>query len=669
MPKLLNKEETQNAGGVTIKRRKKWPIAVICVLLVAVGAFALWQNTGKKSAVIISPTETALLVRTDLEDTVSATGTVESAQSMTVYSTMAYTVQEVLVEVGDRVEEGQLLCKLDDQNIQDQIETQQAGLDASKAVSNASINAARDNYEQFKTSLEKGLNASIINAENAVTNAYNAYTAAQNNYDRYLAGLQAGENATLLAQESALRNARNAVENAHDAYDKAVDGVETAEDALENLEDAVRTAKSARRQAADAMETYQEQMADLSDEIASLEQREGELKQAIEAEQDEAVKAQLQTQLLEVQGTVTTKRGEKLVLQMQGSQVESAYSAAQSAYLQAQAGLEQGEQAVELAESQVETCADAIVTTEEAYETTLKQYNAALTSVDNALADYAKNVETAFSAYETAKTSLEAAKTSAQNQLETYKNNLNSAYASADKSTTETTIRQLQADLASTEITAPMSGTVTAVYAEVGSAGSGLLFVIEDTENFVISTSVKDYDIAVVEEGTLATIRSDATGDDVYEGQVTYIAPTANKTAMGMTDTSGDISFATDVAVTSKDTRLRIGLTVRMNFIVAREENALAAPYDAIYTNAQKESCILIAEKQEDGTWILREQQVECGLETDLDVAVKSDGLTDGMMVISEPEKYLQYVGQPVTIGTGSVNTLEAMRQEMMGGS
>ena len=40
------------------------------------------------------------------------------------------------------------------------------------------------------------------------------------------------------------------------------------------------------------------------------------------------------------------------------------------------------------------------------------------------------------------------------------------------------------------------------------------------------------------------------------------------------------------------------------------------------------------------------------------------------MTVISEPEKYLQYVGQPVTIGTGgNVSTLEAMRQEMMGGS
>ena len=649
MAELLQKEKELDA--VPLKRRRKWPVVVAILLVAALITGLLLLNKG--TDVIISPTETALVVRTDLEDTVSATGTVESAHSMTVYSTMAYTVQQVMVEVGDRVEEGQLLCKLDDQNIRDQIETQQAGLDASTAASNASINAAQDNYQQFKNALEKGLNTTIISAENAVTNAYNNYISAQNNYDRYLAGLQAGENTTLLAQESALRNARNGVESAYDAHEKAQDSAEKAEDALDDLEDAVRQAKSARREASAALDAYQEELEKLNNALSTLEQSETTLNQKIHAEVDEAVKAQLQSELQQVQSDITTKNGEKILLQLHGSQLESAYSAAQSAYIQAQAALEQGEQAIELAEAQIESCADAIITAEEAYETTLKQYNAALTSVDNALADYAKNVEIAFAAYETAKTSLEAAKTAAQNQLETYKNNLNSAYAGANKGTTEATLRQLQADLDGTEITAPMAGTVTAVYAEVGSAGSGLLFVIEDTENFVITTSVKDYDIAVVEEGTKATIRSDATGDDIYEGQVTYIAPTANKTAMGMTDTSGDISFAADVAVTSRDTRLRIGLTVRMNFIVAQEENALAVPYDAIYTNASGESCLLIADKQDDGTWMLREQVVECGLETDLDASVKACGLTEGMTVISEPETYLQYLGQPVIIGSG----------------
>ena len=61
----------------------------------------------------------------------------------------------------------------------------------------------------------------------------------------------------------------------------------------------------------------------------------------------------------------------------------------------------------------------------------------------------------------------------------------------------------------------------------------------------------------------------------------------------------------------------------------------------------------MIADKQDDSTWLLREQVVECGLETDLDVSVKANGLTEGMTVISEPETYLQYIGQSVIIGSG----------------
>ena len=139
---------------------------------------------------------------------------------------------------------------------------------------------------------------------------------------------------------------------------------------------------------------------------------------------------------------------------------------------------------------------------------------------------------------------------------------------------------------------------------------------------------------------------------------MTAIAPTANKNAMGLTDTSGDISFATDVEVTSRETDLRIGLSVRLNFIVAEEKGALAAPYDAVYTNAAGQSCVMIATPQEDGSYLLEEVPVELGLETDLDIAVKGEGLTEDVMVISGPEQYLKYLGQTVTIGSAGQSRL-----------
>ncbi len=658
---LEEKTVSPKGDGVRLKQRRKWPYVVVAVLLVLTAA-GIWavQNV-QRAVVTISSTDTARLVRGDLQDSISTTGTVESAKSMTVYSTKAYTVQEVFVEVGDRVEAGQPLCKLDDQNIQNQIESQQASLEATSNSSNAAITSARDNYEQFKESLEKGTNASIISAENAVTNALNAYQTAQENYDRYLAGLNAGENTTLLAQETALSNALKAVENAYDAYEKALEALEDAQEAYEDAEESLADAEDALWDAEELLEELTEELEACEDDLKDLEKQENALLEQLENTDEESEKVSLQTQLDQVRQNVQQENLSRLTIQLQIAQAESTYTSARSMVTQIETALEQYEKAWDAAETQVETCAEAITTAEENRITVQKQYNAALTSVDNLLADYAKNVETAYQAYQTAQASLTAAKTSAQNQLQTYKNSLNSAYANAGKATLEVSLRQLQAELDGTEITAPMSGTVTAVYAEVGSAGSGLLFVIEDTENFVISTSVKDYDITSVAVGTEAKIRSDATGDDLYEGEVTYLAPTANKTAMGMTDTSGDISFAADVKVNSQDTKLRIGLNVRLELIVAEETDALAAPYDAIYQNAQGNHCVLLAQEQEDGLYLLAEAPVELGLETDLDVAVKSNNLTDGMMVVCSPEQYLQYVGQKIAVGT-------AARQGLLGG-
>ncbi len=659
---LKIQEETQTA--VKTKGKIRWPLIMVAAAVGVAGTVFLGGRFYGAGQVIINPTETAKLVLTDLHDSVSANGMVESAERTTIYSTMAYTVQEVLVEVGDRVESGQLLCKLDDQNIRDQIQTQQAGLDAAVASGNAAIKSARDNYNQFKSNLENGKNTSIINAENALTNAQNAYITAQSNYDRYFAGMQAGENTTLLAQENALRNARTAVENAYDARTAAEKALERAQDAQEDLEENRRNASSAFDDAEEAMDDHEDEIKDTRRSQKTLESRKAQLEQQLAVSADPVLEAELATVETELV-TVAAKLSQLTALT---SQLDAAYSGAKTALAQAEAAEEQGKAACDSAEAQLDTCDKSIVNAEAAYETASKQYQAAITTVDNTLADHAKNVDTALAAYVNAQKTLDAVKTAAQDQLQTYKNTLNSAYANAGKATTEVALEQLQADLTATEITAPKAGTVTAVYAEVGSAGSGLLFVIEDTENFVVTTSLKDYDIAAVQEGTPVNIRSDATGDDVYQGQVTYIAPTATKNALGLTDTGSEVTFAAEVKVDSKDTRLRIGLNVRLEMVVAQAPNVLAVPYEAVYQNANGVSCILLAEEQADGTWILREQEVELGLETDLDIAVKSKNLTDGMTVIGNPEKYLQYVGQTVSIGSGGAGSAEQLRREMMGG-
>lgn len=59
---------------------------------------------------------------------------------------------------------------------------------------------------------------------------------------------------------------------------------------------------------------------------------------------------------------------------------------------------------------------------------------------------------------------------------------------------------------------------MTAVYAKEGVPAAGLLFVVENTDDLVIKTALKEYDVATVQEGMPTEIKSDATGEEVFRG-------------------------------------------------------------------------------------------------------------------------------------------------------
>ena len=656
---LLKKKAGHSSGENAPKppRRpiKKGPITIAAGVLLVLAVSLLGRGKSGGDATL-ALTDTTVLSRTDLQNTISATGTVESASSMMVYSTLAYTVQEVPVEVGDYVEEGQLLARLDSQNIQDQIDSQEAGRSASSGSSAAAIASARDNYEQFKAGLEDGMNSGILSAESAVTNAYNTYTNAVTTYERYKEGLDSGENATLLNQDAALRGARTTMESAQENYTNALDALYTAEDdindAQADLDDAQNDLDDAERDRDRTSDELQAEITALQTQIAAggedaaqltaqLESKKAELSSLTQAQTDFSARQAELTQ------DVSKLTQEKATYESKVAQLESTVKSYENA-------LKQAEKARDSCDKQVATAQRNVTDAETAYAAAITQYNATVTTVDNTLADYATAVETSYEAYQTAQTNLQSAKVSAQNQLQSYRDNLNSAYAGASTAVTDVSLRQLRADLADTEIKAPVAGTVTAVYAEVGSAGSGLLFVIEDVDDLVVATSVKDYDVGTVKTGMPVTIKSDSTGDAVYDGEITSIAPTADKTAAGTTNTSGgDVSFAADVAVRSEDTGLRIGMSVRLNFLVEKADSVLSVPYGALYQNDAGEDCVLAALEQEDGTYLLAEYPVTAGMENDLDIVIEGPDLKEGMRIVSEPDLYRPYLGQALKEGAG----------------
>lgn len=245
-----------------------------------------------------------------------------------------------------------------------------------------------------------------------------------------------------------------------------------------------------------------------------------------------------------------------------------------------------------------------------------------------------KDYKTAQLNYSSSLNSYDSTKTKIKQDLNTAEFNLNTAQANYANDSQKIALQKLEKNLEDSVIKAPISGTVTAVYAKVGSSGNGLLFIIEDTDNLTVTTYVKEYDIEKVHPGQLVNIKSDATGDKVINGKVVSISPASTKDNNGNSSTSSNVTFKTEVEVSDENSGLKIGMNARLNIILDKKENIYAVPYDAITTNANNEDIVYIL-TPENGKLIVKEAKINKGLETDLYTEISGSEITDGTKVIS----------------------------------
>jgi len=245
------------------------------------------------------------------------------------------------------------------------------------------------------------------------------------------------------------------------------------------------------------------------------------------------------------------------------------------------------------------------------------------------------NYINAMDKYNTLEVSLEATKSKIVQDIKTLETNLKNAQVTYNNESQKIALEKLEKNLADATIKAPINGIVTAIYAVVGSSGNGLLFVIEDTENLVITTYVKEYDAGQVFQGQPVTIKTDATGDEVLNGTVATISPTATKDAMGSTDTSSNtVEFETEVAIEDYNSALKIGMNARLNIILEKKTDVYAVPYDAITVNSEGQNIIFIV-AIEDEKRIITPLIVETGVQTDLYTEISGVDLSEGILVLN----------------------------------
>jgi HlyD family secretion protein len=139
------------------KLSKVW-LLLIVIIIVAVAAWAL--SGGKKEQKI--EFDTAAVASANIQNSITATGTIEPVTSVTVGTQVSGIVSKLYVDYNSVVKKGQVIAELDKTNLISQLNTAKTQL----ATAQSQLNYQTANYNRYKTLYQKGL-VSADDYENA----------------------------------------------------------------------------------------------------------------------------------------------------------------------------------------------------------------------------------------------------------------------------------------------------------------------------------------------------------------------------------------------------------------------------------------------------------------------------------------------------------------------
>lgn len=291
----------------------------------------------------------------------------------------------------------------------------------------------------------------------------------------------------------------------------------------------------------------------------------------------------------------------------------------------------------------------ALTAAQQDLNTEKSNYNYAKYQYDNGeisklALDQAKSKLTAAqNAYDKASTSLTVAQNQAQQNLKALKNAYDAAQAKMNDKSQDVTLAKQQENLRDGVITAPIDGTVTVSNAVVGAVPNGVLFTVEDTNDLIVKTQIKEYDVDQVTVGKKVVIKTDASGDKEIAGVVTKVAPAATVNTVQGTQTTttsqdnGTVTFAAEVKITQNNPQIRIGMKARLNIILNQKADIYTVPYDAVLHDADGSAYVFEAVKDQNG-YKAKKLPVQTGLENDISIEVSGSGIKDGVQIVNNPE-------------------------------
>lgn len=595
-----------------LAKHKKAVILIVVIIVIVVVGMLVTSNMKKKREMLMesmNQTETAFLEKRTLVSSISATGTVKSVDSKEVSVALSNVeVESLPVSVGDAVEEGDVICIFDSEDIEQNLADAKASLTATTGKSKIDVSSAERSLAEAETTRN-------IEAERADQNVADAW----NDYLESVTDLEEAEDDW--DEAIATRNEKKG------EYEYRQQRLEEAKTKMENAKASSGQSGTYETAFTDALATFKSYV-EANTDIMVYNGALDKIYLTSPDLQNLVVGTDFVVTDTDKQQRVTNDLDSLKSLQTQYQNsvaADAAYQKALSEYQALEQEVASWKTKYEAAEKEVSSYESAYEQAESASDSKLDAYDQQVENQEDSTRNNASTVASKTDNLSTARYNASVSGTSDQQKVKDYEEQLSRC-----------------------TVTAPMSGVVTAVNLEEGDLYNGTAIVtIEDTSAYEISTEIDEYEIGKIREGQKVVIKTNGTGDEELDGTVKSIAPRA--TAGGT-----EVTYEVIVSIDTPNELLRMDMTAKLSIILENKENVLTVPYEAVreaedgtyYIEVVKEDMDMQPEdgepeKESDGAAgnTIREVKteritVEKGIESDYYIEVIGEALTEGMEVV-----------------------------------
>lgn len=515
----------------TIKKHKKATIFGCIILIIAIGSTIVIGNAKQKAEMmksVMNQIQTSTVEKRTLISSVSATGTLTSVNSKeVVVSLSGVEVKGVSVELGDMVEEGQILCEFDSEDIAENLAEAKTALNVTNQKTQMDLATAERNLadakEDYDIDLKRG------NTDLGV--AYNDYVEALEEVEE--------------AEANWLEAKATSIEKKGE--------LEFREEQLKEKQEQVNTAGSSavfEAEFANSRDLLAEYLEENSDAITSS------------AMDKVGLGNDLNAITVGADVTCDFSSGDSGVQSEISSHIE-ALKKLQSSYnfsRQLEAEYASLQQEVNNWQTKYNTAKSNESSLEKIYEQAISTSESKLQS------------------YDKQKRTLEDTTKSAENNVINKADSLTTAQLNALSSgnSEEDKVEQYQQQLDDCTVEAPFSGVISAVNIEAGDTYNGTTIVtIDDISSFEVTAQIDEYDIAKVEKGQKVIIKTNVTGEEELEGTVKIVSPKAS-------GSGSEVTYTVIISVDTPNEMLRMDMTAKLSIILESKENVLTVPYEAV---------------------------------------------------------------------------------------